>query len=63
MDLDKSVAAALEEMDIQAQRALYEEQGSVLMIEDFLPGDVLAQLLAGLKSVEGQAHRNYVPRQ
>lgn len=63
MDLDESVAAAIEGMDIEAQRALYQEQGCVLMMEDFLPADVLSQLLDGLKGVEGQAHRNYVPRQ
>ncbi len=63
VDLDRSMAAAIEGLDVQAQRALYEEQGAVLMIEDFLPADVLAQLLDGLKTVKGQAHRNYVPRQ
>jgi hypothetical protein len=63
VNVNESVAAAIREIDVEAQRALYEEQGSVLMIEDFLPQDVLNHLLEGLQSVDGQAHRNYVPRQ
>ena len=63
MELDESMATAIGRLDLDAQRAIYEEQGCVVVIEDFVSSDVLAQLLKGVDSVEGQAHRNYVPRQ
>lgn len=63
MELDESMETAIGRLDLEAQRTIYEDQGSVLLIEDFLSPEVLAELLKGVDAVEGQAHRNYVPRQ
>jgi hypothetical protein len=61
--LNNSISHALEEQDLDALRGQYEANGQLLVIEDFLPEQVLDGALADLGRLRSLIHRNYVPRQ
>ena len=61
--LNEAMERALEYWDVDALRAEYESGGRLLVIEDFLPADLLHAALADLERLRAQVHRNYVPRQ
>jgi hypothetical protein len=51
----------LESLDLHGLRGNYSAQGSFLYVEDFLPADITAQLIAAVAAVEGSINRNYLP--
>jgi len=61
--LNEAIDHALEHRDVDALRGEYETGGRLLVIEDFLPADLLDAALADLQRVRTHVHRNYVPRQ
>jgi len=61
--LNEAMERALEDRDVDVLRAEYEAGGRLLVIEDFLPTDLLDAALADLGRLRAQVHRNYVPRQ
>ena len=63
VDLNQSLAESIEKLDLDAQRDRYEDQGRMVVIDDFLSQDILERLLQGMESVRGEVHRNYVPGQ
>lgn len=63
MDLNGLVAEAIAGQDLASLRDRYHDQGCLLVIDDFLSGDLLDTLLDGLERVRGEAHRNFVPGQ
>ena len=61
--LSESIDRSLEARDVEASRAEFEAGGRLLVIENFLPQEVLDAALADLERLRGDIHRNYVPRQ
>ena len=51
----------LESLDIQGLRGEYARQGRFLYVENFLPAETTAQLIAAVAAVEGSINRNYLP--
>jgi hypothetical protein len=51
----------LDAHDIQVLRGEYARQGSFLYVENFLPAETTAQLIAAVGAVEGSINRNYLP--
>jgi hypothetical protein len=56
-----ALVARLESFDMPALRREYAKQGSFLVIEDFLPAAITAQLIGAVLAVEGSVNRNYLP--
>jgi hypothetical protein len=56
------VTRALGAHDVQAVRARYREQDEFIVLERFLPPDLVARLLAEVERVRPAVHRNYIPR-
>jgi hypothetical protein len=51
----------LETLDPRSLRGEYVSQGSFLHVDDFLPAEITAQLIAAVAAVEGSVNRNYLP--
>jgi len=51
----------LRRVDLDRQRREYRSQGDFLFIEDFLPAEVTAQLIAAVAAVQSSVNRNYLP--
>jgi alkylated DNA repair dioxygenase AlkB len=51
----------LDSLDMQCLRGEYARQGSFLFIENFLPAETTAQLIAAVAAVKGSVNRNYLP--
>jgi len=60
--VESSIDQRLAQMDPEALRRNYLEQGEFLVIEDFLPDDTLAQWQRELPAVLPHIHRNFIPR-
>jgi alkylated DNA repair dioxygenase AlkB len=58
-DLERTVAAKLGSLDRPA--ATFARQGAFVTLDDFLPADVTAQLVAAAHALLPQANRNYLP--
>jgi hypothetical protein len=61
-DPDRAMEVRIRELDGPALRADFVRQGSFLYLEDFLPAEVTARLVAAVSAVEGAVNRNYLPR-
>ncbi len=61
--LSECLGDALENQDVAGLRKQYEEGGQLLIIENFLPGEVLDGALADLERLRDRVNRNYVPHQ
>jgi hypothetical protein len=58
---DQLMETQLRRVDLDRQRREYRSQGDFLFIEDFLPAEVTAQLIAAVAAVQSSVNRNYLP--
>jgi hypothetical protein len=58
---DRYLAARLQRADLEGLRREYVNQGTFLFIEDFLPPEITAQLVAAVEAVQASVNRNYLP--
>ena len=58
---DQFIGSRLAGMDLGRLRREYADQGAFLYIEDFLPPEVTAQLVAAAAAVRPAINRNYLP--
>jgi hypothetical protein len=58
---DPALLSRLDSLDLQSLRGEYAAQGSFLYVDDFLPTELTAQLIAAVSAVEGSINRNYLP--
>jgi hypothetical protein len=58
---EPSLASRLQSLDLPSLRREYAGQGSFLHVQDFLPAEITAQLIAAVAAVEGAVNRNYLP--
>jgi hypothetical protein len=56
-----ALLSRLDSLDLQSLRGEYAAQGSFLYVENFLPAELTAQLIAAVSAVEGSVNRNYLP--
>jgi alkylated DNA repair dioxygenase AlkB len=56
-----ALLSRLDSLDLQSLRVEYAAQGSFLYMENFLPAELTAQLIAAVSAVEGSINRNYLP--
>ena len=56
-----ALAVRLRQIDAKALRREFGQQGAFLYLEDFLPADTTARLVAAVSAVEGSLNRNYLP--
>jgi hypothetical protein len=59
--LQASGGATLSALPGPVPQATFREQGAFLYLEQFLPPEVTASLIAGTRAVEGVVNRNYLP--
>jgi hypothetical protein len=59
--IDSSVAAHVSTIDGRSMHAEFVRQGAFLALDDFLPGDVTARLVADGRRLADGANRNYLP--
>ncbi len=52
---------ALSRVDMEGLRQRYVQQGSFVTLDEFLPADYTARLVAAVSAVEPSVNRNYVP--
>jgi hypothetical protein len=57
----EALASRLQTLDLPVLRAEYAAQGSFLNVDEFLPAEITAQLVAAAAAVEGSINRNYLP--
>lgn len=60
-DLNAILSAHLQTLDTAALRARFQEQDEALVVENFLPQEVVTLLLAALPRVRTSINRNYLP--
>ena len=58
---DRAMARRLSQLDRGPLRGEFLSQGSFLYMEEFLPADATARLVAAVAAVEGAVNRNYLP--
>jgi hypothetical protein len=58
---DPALLSRLDSLDLRSLRGEYAAQGSFLYVDDFLPAELTAQLIAAVSAVEGSINRNYLP--
>jgi hypothetical protein len=56
-----ALVSRLKSLDAQSLRAEYSAQGAFLRVDDFLPAETTAELIAAARAVEGSINRNYLP--
>jgi hypothetical protein len=56
-----ALAARLRQIDAKALQREFGQQGAFLYLENFLPADITARLVAAVSAVEGSVNRNYLP--
>jgi hypothetical protein len=58
---EPALASRLQSLDVPSLRREYAGQGSFLYLENFLPTEITAQLIAAVTAVGGSVNRNYLP--
>ncbi len=58
---EASLNSRLDSLDLQGLRVEYGRQGCFLFVENFLPAELTAQLIAAVAAVKGSVNRNYLP--
>jgi hypothetical protein len=58
---DQLMTSRLARIDLERLRREYSSQGAFLFIEDFLPPEVTARLVAAVAAVRQSINRNYLP--
>jgi hypothetical protein len=54
--------ARIRGLDSASLRRIFHEQGEFIVIDDFLPRNLLQRLIDGLPALAQAVHRNYIPR-
>src|SRR5271170_2511436 len=60
---DQLMISRIARLDLEGLRREYAGQGAFLRIDDFLPPEITAQLVAAVAAVETSINRNYLPGQ
>jgi hypothetical protein len=58
---EQAINSRLASLDLEPLRREFAERGAFLYIEDFLPRDIMAQLVAAVAAVQPAINRNYLP--
>jgi hypothetical protein len=58
---EPALISRLDSLDLTDLRREYVAQGSFLYVQDFLPQELTAQLIAAVAAVNGAVNRNYLP--
>jgi hypothetical protein len=58
---DPAVAQRAATLDNELLHHAFVEQGAFIYLEDFLPAGVTERLIAGVRAVQGEVNRNYLP--
>jgi hypothetical protein len=58
---DQLMASRLQRVPLEELRRAYGKQGAFLFMEDFLPREVTARLVAAVSAVQSSVNRNYLP--
>lgn len=58
---EPALTSRLDCLDLQVLRGEYAANGCFLYVEDFLPPEIMAQLIAAVAAVTGAVNRNYLP--
>lgn len=58
---EASLNLRLDSLDLQGLRGEYARQGSFLFVENFLPAEMTARLIAAVAAVQDSVNRNYLP--
>ena len=58
---DQLMISRIARLDLEGLRREYAGQGAFLRIDDFLPPEITAQLVAAVAAVETSINRNYLP--
>lgn len=61
-DLDQAMRKRLGELDPQPLRREFIRQGAFLYLPEFLPPQIVSQLVSAVAAVRGSVNRNYLPR-
>ena len=61
LTLESLLEDTLARLDKQSLKNLYTNQDEALVIENFLPAEILDSILARLPDLETSIHRNYIP--
>ena len=62
MDLQTELSKAIATLDSQQIKTEFQSQNEFLVVENFLPNNVLNELLEMLPSLQTAINRNYIPR-
>jgi hypothetical protein len=58
---EQVIDSRLASLDLERLRREFAEQGAFLYVEDFLPREIMAQLVAAIAAVQPAINRNYLP--
>src|SRR5271154_1437764 len=58
---EQVINSRLASLDLERLRRELAEQGAFLYVEDFLPREIMAQLVAAIAAVQPAINRNYLP--
>jgi hypothetical protein len=58
---DPALTSRLDSFDMRTLRREYAAQGAFLFVENFLPPELTARLVAAVAAVNGSVNRNYLP--
>ena len=61
-EIDNTLTARLATLDVDALRTAFAAQDEFIAIENLLPGDLVASMLAKLPALDAAVHRNYIPK-
>ena len=59
--IDRALLTHLQGFDTQSLRREFVGQGAFVTVDDFLPAEITARLIAAVDAIKPLAHRNYVP--
>jgi len=60
-DADRAMTSRLSDFPLQSLRREFVERGKFLYLNDFLPPEITAQLIAAVAAVTDSVNRNYLP--
>src|ERR1700685_4673986 len=59
--LEQVINSRLASLDLERLRREFAGQGAFLYVEDFLPSEIMAQLVAAIAALQAAINRNYLP--
>jgi hypothetical protein len=58
---ERSLLARLRELDVEPLQREFARQGSFIYVPEFLPAEIITQLVTAAAAVDGSVNRNYLP--